>query len=115
MAQLPEFLAQDVEQNQPATEESSTLSQAVAQRMTPEQQTDHIRDRTWRRSEMEKRRRMAQPGWKAAMEAQGTSLIQQQERVAQALLRSGETPPTALGMQPLATPEGQDFAVASTD
>ena len=103
MAQLHEFLAQDVEQNQPAIEESSTLPQAVAQRMTPEQQASHIRDRTWHRSEMEKRRRMAQPGWKAAMEAQGTSLIQQQERVTQALLRSGQTPPTAPGMQPLTT------------
>ena len=103
MAQFREFLAQDVEQNQPTTEESSTLAQVVARRMTPEQQADHIRDRTWHRSEMEKRRRMAQPGWKAAMEAQGTSLIQQQERVTQALLRSGQTPPTAPGMQPLTT------------
>ena len=69
MEQLHEFLGQDVEQNQPA-QEHSTLPQAVAQCMTPEQQVDHIRDRTWHQSEMEKRRRMAQPGWKAAMEAQ---------------------------------------------
>ena len=38
--QLREFLAQDVEQNLPVPEERSTLSQAVAHRVTHQQQTD---------------------------------------------------------------------------
>ena len=49
---------------------------------------------------MEKRRRMAQPGWKAAREAQDLAIIQQQERVRQAL-SSASTPPTAPGMHTL--------------
>ena len=110
MEQLHEFLAQDVEQNLPVPEERSTLPQAVAQRMTQQQQMDRIHDRTWHKSEMEKRCRMAQPGWKAAMEAQDISLMQQQERVRQAL-RSASTPPTAPGMQTLTSiPELQSSA-----
>ena len=56
MEQLHEFLAQDVEQNLPVAEERSTWPQAVALRMTQQQQMDHIHDRTWHKSEMEKRR-----------------------------------------------------------
>ena len=75
MEQLHELIAQDVEQKVPVPEERSTLPKAVAQRVTQEQQMDHIHDRTWHKSEMEKRRRMAQPGWKASMEAQELSLM----------------------------------------
>ena len=114
MEQLHEFLAQDVEQNQPA-EEHTTLPQAVAQRMTSEQQTEHIRDRTWYISEMEKRRRMAQPGWKTAMEAQDALFAQHQQRVVE-LQRSNQSPPTAPGMPTLTPiPEGQASSAASTD
>ena len=114
MEQLHELPAQDVEQNQPA-EEQSTLPQAVAQRMTSEQQVDHIRDRTWRQSEMEKRRRMAQPGWKTAMEAQDALFAQHQQQVMQ-VQRSNQPPPTAPGMHTLTTiPEGQNSEAASTD
>ena len=115
LEQLREFLAQDVEQNLPVPEERSTLPQAVAHRMTQQQQTDHIRDRTWHQSEMERRRRMAQPGWKSAMEAQQTVLIQQQERVCQ-VLSSSSTPPTTPGMHPLSLiPEMQSPAEQVTE
>ena len=71
---------------------------------------DHFQDRTWHKSEMEKRRRMAQSGWKAAREAQDIALIQQQERVRQAL-SSASTPPTAPGMHTLSPiPELQTSA-----
>ena len=114
LEQLHELPAQDVEQNQPA-EERSTLPQVVAQQLTPEQQTEHIRDHTWHQSEMEKRRRMAQPRWKSAMEAQEVLLLQQQERVRQ-IQRSAQTPPTAPRMHTLTTiPEGQNSSAASTD
>ena len=64
---------------------------------------------------MEKRRRMAQPGWKSAMEAQQTSLIQQQERVRQALSTSS-TPLTAPGKHPLSPiPEMQSPAEQVTE
>ena len=64
---------------------------------------------------MEKRRRMAQPRWKTAKEAQDIALMQQQERVRQAL-RSASTPPTAPGMQPLTSiPELQSPAEQVTE
>ena len=69
ITQLEEFLAQVVEQNSPP-EEQSTLVQAVARYVDSVQQAEHIRDRTWHRQEVEQRRRMAQPGWKTAMESQ---------------------------------------------
>ena len=79
LAQLEDFLAQDIEQNSPL-EEQSTLVHAVARDMDPVQQADHIREQTWRRQEVEKRRKMmAQPGWKTAMEHQQRLLVNQQE------------------------------------
>ena len=112
--QLQEFLAQDVEQNQPA-EEQTTLPQAVALQMTSEQQVDHIRDRTWYTSEMEKRRRMAQPAWKAAMDAQDVLFAQHQQRFME-LQRSNQSPPTAPSMHILTPiPEVQTSSAASTD
>ena len=114
MEQLHEFLAQDVEQNQPA-EEQSTLAQAVAQEMTPAKQVERIRDRTWHQSDMEKRRRMAQPTWKDAMVAQDALLAQHQKRVME-LQRPNPSQQTSSGMQTLSTiPEGQTLSTASTD
>ena len=64
---------------------------------------------------MEKRRRMAQPGWKATREAQDLALIQQQERVRQAL-SNASTPPTAPGMHTLTSiPELQSPAEQVTE
>ena len=74
-----ELLAQDVEQNSPP-EEQSTLVQAAACDMDSVQQAEHTRDQTWHRQEVEKRRRMAQPAWKTAMDAQQTLLASHQQR-----------------------------------
>ena len=70
LAQFEDFLAQDTEQNSPP-EEQPTLVHAVARDMDDVQQADHIREQTWHRQEVEKRRKMmAQPVWKTAMEHQ---------------------------------------------
>ena len=54
LAQLEDFLAQDVEQNSPP-EEQSTLAHALAREMDPIQQADHIHDQTWHKQKVEKK------------------------------------------------------------
>ena len=69
LAQLEDFLAQDIEQNS-LPEEQSTLVHAVARDVDPVQQADHTHNQTWHRQEMEKRRRMmARPAWKSKQRA----------------------------------------------
>ena len=61
LEQLEEFfVSQDIAQNSPP-EEQSTLAHAVARDMDAVQQADHIKEQTWHKMEVEKRRRtMAQ-------------------------------------------------------
>ena len=112
IAQPEELLAQDGEQTSPP-EEQSTLVQAVARDMDSVQQAEHIRDRTWHRQEVEKRRRMAQPGWKTALEAQQNLLASHQQRV-MAGQPAFNPPPTTVVMPPLTSiPEEQSSSSAS--
>ena len=93
LAQLEDFLPQDIEQNSPP-EEQFTLVHAVARDVDPVQQADHTHAHTWHKMEVEKRRRMmAQPGWKTTLEHQQSLLAKQP---------AFQPPPTTLvGMTPL--------------
>ena len=76
------------------------MAQAVAREMTERQTTEHVKQKTWYQIEMDqKRKAMAQPAWKVAMESQQSSPFPSQSSVAAARL-----PPSSLpGMPPLTT------------
>ena len=99
LEQLRDFLATDVEQ-QTAPEEQSTLVQAVAREMDVQQVADHIQQKSWHKMEVEKRRRtMAQPSWRTAMETQPCNPFSSQPS-----MPASRPQPTSLpGMPPLAT------------
>ena len=110
LEQLEELLSQDVEQQSPP-EEQSTLVHSVARGMDAIQQADHIKEQTWHKMEVEKRRKtVAQPGWKTALEnPQGTLPSSSSS------MPSFQLPPTTLtGMTSLTTiQENQDSAPAA--
>ena len=109
LEQPEDFLSQDVVQQSPP-EEQSTLVHAVARGVDAVQQADHIKEQTWHKQEVEKRRKtMAQPGWKTALENQQRTLPSSSSS-----MPSFQPPPTTVtGMTSLTTiQENQDPAPA---
>ena len=98
LEQLDDFLAQDVQQ-QAAPEERSTLVHAVAREMDERQSAEHIKQQTWHQMKVDRRKRtMAQPAWKTAMESQQPNSFS-----AQSIMPASQFPPPSLSGMPSLT------------
>ena len=110
LAQLEEFLAQDVEQNSPP-EEQSTLVHAVARDMDPVQQAAHAH--AWRSQEVDKRRKMmAQPAWRSTLERQQAMEHQQGLLAKQPAFQP--PPTTFVGMTSLTSIQGNQASSSAS-